>query len=258
MKRIEIHRAWAPADGAWSPWVKPVLFAAIDEDEDVPPAPMPRAPEWLAPEVIVPLEETTEPPAPYRGPRALRDTAVVIDAPADEGAKLGVVLTEHGFRPIPLYNALSSPLAIIDVRPLIRVLAESAEHVAKASLTAPPAFLLHAERMGRGLTARPGHFDNRAVCRASDFPSSERLRQAGIRRVVLLMDAIQEDFAPIALEWQASGLALWRRRSGERAAPFTMRAPWLGQRLWSWLVRPAFHSSADGAYGKLIEEPAAG
>ena len=28
MKEFELFERWAPKDGAWSPWVKPVLFAA--------------------------------------------------------------------------------------------------------------------------------------------------------------------------------------------------------------------------------------
>jgi hypothetical protein len=252
MRPIEIHRAWAPTGGTWSPWVKPVLFAAIDEDAES--APIPAAPEWLHSAFEAMTKAQKE---PYRESHALRDVAVVIDLPSDEGAKLGVALTEHGFRPIPLYNALPSRVAIVDVRPLMVALAEHAEHVAKVPLTAPPAFLLDANRMGRGRDVRPGRFDNRSTCRASDFPSSDALREAGIRRVLLMTDEVQEDLEPIALAWQAAGLALWRT-SGGGAAALTLRESWFGRRLWNERGRSAFGRGAAGAYGALSVAPSTG
>ncbi|MDB6111534.1 MAG: hypothetical protein JWR69_3284, partial [Pedosphaera sp.] len=35
MNKEDIYKVWAPADGVWSPWVKPVLFACMPE---TPPA----------------------------------------------------------------------------------------------------------------------------------------------------------------------------------------------------------------------------
>jgi hypothetical protein len=226
-----------------------VLFAAIQAD--VATKTMPTPPDWL--DVITRS-------ATYRTTGRLRDTAIVIDLPSDDGAKLGVALTDHGFRPIPLYNAIAWPEAMVDLSGIARALAGGAEHVAKVPATAPPAFLLDANRMGRDKVARPGRFDNRSVCRASDFPSSERLRQAGIERVLLITEEIQEDLEPIALEWQSSGLALsWKRPSDENdAAALTLRRPWFGVRVWRALFRSAFQLNQDGTYGRMIEIPAAG
>jgi hypothetical protein len=73
--------------------------------------------------------------------------------------------------------------------------------------------------------------------------------------VLLITEEIEEDLEPIALEWQAAGLALWRTSARRAAAPFTLRAPWFGLRLWKALFRSAFQPAADGAYGAMIEEP---
>jgi hypothetical protein len=103
--------------------------------------------------------------------------------PIRVGTRLDPETSADGFRPIPLDNALPSPVAIVDVRPLIEVLAHAAEPLASFPSAAHPAFLLDANRMGLGRQVRPGLFDNRAICRGSDFPSVERFHQAGIGRV---------------------------------------------------------------------------
>jgi hypothetical protein len=245
--------------------VKPVLFAAMNEEEALPASgderPLPSAPAWFSEEVVRPLEErTVDVVGPYRDRRALYDTAVVIDLPAGDGAELGVALTEHGLRPVPLYNALPSRVAIVDVGPIMEMLVRGAEHVAQAHVSASPAFLLDADRMGHGRPVRPGLFDNRSICRSTDFPSVERFRQAGIRRVLLVCDTVQEDLDPIALEWQTAGLELWWKRPSERrrASLLTLRRPWLGRRIWNRFFRPGIQPRADGAYGALIEEASSG
>lgn len=262
MKRADIHRAWAPADGPWTPWVKPVLFAALGEDDaragDSGSEPVPPAPAWFSTEVLAPLEErAVDVAGPYRAARSLHDTAMVIDLPAGDGAELGVALVQHGFRPIPLYNALPSPLAIVEVRPMMDVLVRGAPFLAEVQSSASPAFLLDADRMGLGRSVRPGLFDNRSICRRSDFPSAERFAQAGIRRILLLCDVIREDLEVVALGWQAGGLELWWKRPSarDRASPIALRQPWVGRRIWNQLFRLARRPGADGAYGVLIEEP---
>lgn len=260
MSTIDIHRAWAPADATWSPWVKPVLFASLDRDlGDLGMAPA--APEWLGPELVTPLEETLPRPVdPYREDRSLDDVALVIDLPGASGIELGVALARRGFRPIPLYNALPSRVAIVDVLPMMRVLLRSADEVAAVPRSAPPAFLLDADRMGKGRRLAPGLFDNRSICRISDFPSAARLREAGIRRGVLVTEALEEDLEEVALAWQAGGLEVWTKRPSERAvaAPAVLHRPWIGRRLWKLAFPLLFPVDASGAYGRLIDEPAAG
>ncbi|HEX2572333.1 MAG TPA: hypothetical protein VH877_22500, partial [Polyangia bacterium] len=185
MNRTEVHRCWCLPESPWSRWVKPVLFAYLDEELE--PGPLPPSPGWLLPEVIRPLEmasQTEGGPTPYRAAHRLRDVALVIDLPGAEGTQMGIGLAEKGFRPIPLYNAVPAPGATIDVRPIMAALVNGAGLVGDVAGDAPPAFLLDADRMGQGRAVQAGDFDNRSVCTAADFPSAALLGTAGIRRVV--------------------------------------------------------------------------
>ncbi|AKU99282.1 hypothetical protein AKJ09_05946 [Labilithrix luteola] len=92
----DIHRRWAPDDGPWSPWVKPVLFAALRlHDGMEAPArvvELPRSFASLERDVLGPLLEArvSTPEHPYREKAVARDTAVVVDLPGERGAEVGV------------------------------------------------------------------------------------------------------------------------------------------------------------------------
>jgi hypothetical protein len=241
MKREDVHRCWAPANEPWSAWVKPVLFANLDEETE--PGPLPPLPEWLHSAAVEPM----------------RDAAVVIDLPGETGTLAGVALASHGFRPVPLYNAVPSPAAIVNQTQIMRVLVDGAERVAAVPLGATPAFLLDANRMGLGQAVLPGRFDNRSICRASDFPAAEILLRAGIRRVLVIQQGSGRpapDLEIILLAWQSQGIALWRKSADEPAAPFVLRPRfWISRLLHA--VRSAFlRRQADSSYGELV--PAAG
>src|ERR1043166_8208987 len=105
--------------------------------------------------------------------------ALVLDLPGDEGVWVGLALATRGYRAVPLYNALplplvlrtldppsQHPLAAVDVLPIITVLRQSAQELARISMPpdAPPAFLLDANRHGGGSPILPDQFDNRSVC----------------------------------------------------------------------------------------------
>lgn len=243
MKREEVHAAWAPDGAAWSSWVKPVLFACLAED--VQPDPSPSAAPWPGVELLAPLG-------------ALADVAVVVDLPQADGVWAGVALGTHGFRPIPLYNALPHVGAFVDLQPISRALVDASERVAQLPRDAPPAFLLDALR----LTVRLHHagsehlYDNRSVVRATDFPSVLRLQERGIRRILLIQrheTRHQLDLEPILLGWQRGGLSLWRLVEGSSlaAAPYVFRRLAWYDRLAEWLQRPTLSRRSDGTYGQF-------
>lgn len=266
MKAIDIYNAWAPADGPWSPWVKPVLFAERHRADVVRESrwePFPGLPAWFDEEVMRALDEPKNAgPHAYRSEHRLRDVALVVDLPSDEGVKFGLAITTHGFRPVPLYNAAPGPplQAIVNVWPIMEALERGVARIAEVPASAPPAFLLDFERGGERAFVRTGLFDNRSICRSSDFPSVERFKSSGIRRIVLLCEALRDDLRSIALEWQSGGLELWLKRPSHRepAAPTRLRRPWLGKRLLvEW--RHAFLTArADGLYGRVVEESSGG
>ncbi|HWA73887.1 MAG TPA: hypothetical protein VG937_16205 [Polyangiaceae bacterium] len=252
MSREAVHRCWAPADGLWSPWVKPALFASIEEDLE--PRPMAEAEAWLQRELVEPLD---------RSGGDLSDVVLVIDLPGDAGVWVGAGLVKFGFRPIPLYNAVQWEASVVNLRPVVCALVDAAEQVARAKLSAPPAFLLDAHRMSGAHLLRPGAFDNRSFCNLSDFPSLDTLRARGVRRAVLVQEEpgrAAPDLEPILLRWQRGGIDLWRKFSddSEPAAPFVLRPRALPLRFAHAVRRALLRRAASGAYGTFVPMPSAG
>jgi hypothetical protein len=261
MKKVHVHRAWARPDGQWSPWVRPILFASLEGPPD--PRPLDPPPAWLTTAVIDPLGAPGG-GAPYRHPGdALGDTMVVIDLPGAEGTLLGIALARHGFAPVPLYNGLWEEAAVIDVRPIMSALVDGADTVRDVPASAPPAFLLDANRLGPGRPVEVGDFDNRWFSAPTDFPSADALWAAGIRRLVLIQRGNPwpaADLAPTLLSFQQRGLRLFLARpdAGEVLAALTsVRPPWLA-RLRHAFGRLSFRQRADGAFGERVPRPSGG
>jgi hypothetical protein len=260
VKKVDVHRAWARPEGRWSPWVKPILFAGFADPLE--PRPLDPPPAWLEAAVIEPL---LAPPAgaPYRHAGALVDTAIVIDLPSASGTLLGVALARHGFAPVPLYNGLWDEAAVIDTLPIMNALVDGADTVRDVPGDAPPAFLLDADRHGRGRPVEIGDFDNRWFTAPTDFPSAGVLWGAGIRRLVLIQRGDPwpaADLAPTLLSFQQRGMRLFlaRPETGAPIAPLTsMRPPW-PTRLWHALGRLSFRRRADGAFGDRVPRPSGG
>src|SRR5947207_4243612 len=85
-----MYLVWAEPESTWSSWVKPVLFAFMGRVASSPSLPAPTHElDWL----------------PHNEPMA-----IVVDLPGAEGVVVGTELARHGYRPVPLYNALALPL----------------------------------------------------------------------------------------------------------------------------------------------------
>ena len=252
MTSERVHWLWTRETDPWSPWVKRVLFANLDE-EVVPEAIRP--PAWIR-SALAPLEQAPEPAtSPYRTPpTSLRDTAVVVDLPGAASALAGVGLIDLGFRPVPLYNAVPSPLAVVELRPIMQVLVDAAERVWSIPDDSPPAFLLDSLRTRGEYRIVPGSYDNRSVCRTSDFPSVDALRRAGVRRALWLHagDRLASDLEAVLSKWQRAGLALWLATETAPAEPFVLPRRSFLARLVSSLRRELLPRRADGAYGKAV------
>ena len=268
MKRADVHRCWAPADGRWSRWAKPVLFAALEDNaypilRQVEARSLPPPPAWASALLLRGAEtrggQQVGDHYPYRAAEA-RDTALVIDLPGASGAVLGVQFAELGFRPVPLYNALAAPEAIVDVLPIIDVLVDGAERVAGAPAASPPAFLLDADRRGGSRSLQVGAFDNRSVCRPADFPSAQALYDAGIRRAIVICEVLAPDLEPVLLKWQERGIALWRKRLDDDAdaSAFVARERWWGRRILERAREALLSRHPDGSYGAIIEGASGG
>ena len=260
MKRRAVYQAWSREGDRWRPWVKPVLFAALDEE--VTATRLREPPAWLGPRLVDPLAArpaTRREEAPYRESGRMHDTAIVIDLPGAISAELGVALARHGFRPVPLYNAVPAPegvAGVVDMRPIMSVLVDAASVVGTLPDGLPPAFLLDADRLGRPRDVRGGVFDNRSVCRSSDFPSADTMLASGIRRVVLVGANRAADLEAIMLEWQSRGIEVWSiDGSGNRDVhPIVLEPrPWF-MRLADFLRQTVLRRRSDGSYGMTVPQ----
>lgn len=249
MTNEECFEAWAPDESHWSQWSKPVLFANLDRIE---PARSPSG-DWRA------LELGWLP-----DPRG--DAAIVVDLPGEESALTGLALARRGWRPVPLYNATVGPSAVIDLEPVARCLRTGLDVLREMNLTAtaPPAFLLDANRMSPAAPPSPGKFDNRWIVFPQDFPSATYLRARGINEVLLLQlgdDAPREDLAHVLLRWQRAGIGIRLADAKTRARPreLLVRPPSLFRRAWyRTIALMGLRRNNAGGFGGVIPVPSSG
>jgi hypothetical protein len=203
----EVYAIWAPPESLWSRWVKPVMFSFIGGNLEKRAA---RSFHFQSGWV----------PAPA-------STAIILDLPAEEGILWGLKLAEMGYTPVPLYNALPFPASetpfapelrprsAVDVQPILAAIIQGAEELQRVALgpSAPPAFLLDAERRLARTDLGPGVFDNRSVCFTTDFPSADFLLQHGITSVVVVHDNAKfaHDLLEILALWQQRGIQILRK-----------------------------------------------
>jgi hypothetical protein len=254
-----IYETWAPPDGLWSPWAKPVLFAHLRESSPLPPVQIPEVRlEW-------------EPAGADR-------PALVLDLPGLESIGLALELLRLGYRPVPLFNACPDPGGIdsvsavgatrevVSAMPLLLALIQGADRLKSATLAsdAPPAFLLDANRLGIGRPIGPGVFDNRWVVFPTDFPSANYLAAQGIKSVrVVHRGALSQDLLDVLQIWRRQGIALSHINLDVSATPglLTWSRNWLSglsrlaRRLW---VLMSLRRNPRGGFGGLVPEASGG
>ena len=265
MTNEEIYNAWAPPEGRWSRWAKPVLFAHLAGS--------------LNP-YIMPSDGSPDPVTASLDlgpiPRADGDTALVIDTPAATGAMLALRLAaERGYCPVPLYNAVPVPFnstaaalgttnIAIDLADVMDALRGGAQRLPTLGLSpdAPPAFVLDARRRGAGWTPHPGAFDNRSVSLPTDFPSATFLLSHGIRRAILIqppgLGQPQPDLSHTLRRWQEATIEiLIHELDGPHAPrPIDVAKPsWFGHVWHHFLVRTGLRRNPLGGFGGYLPVP---
>ena len=246
MKAEEAFACWAPADSPWSPWVKPVLFAAG-------PATLPAA-------------YDTEPwrnmSVPHL-PRVEQRLALVLDLPGVAAMDVGLVAAHQGYRPIPLFNAVTGVNPVIDLASIRQRLICDATNMAELPLPmeAPPCFLLDSRRPGAGPYIAPGYFDNRWVALPQDFPSARFLQSQDITGVCLINQKGQTplpDLAHVLHGWQKDGLPISQLglETGQPPQPITVSRPSNFGAIWyHWLALLGLRRHAAGGFGSTIPMP---
>jgi hypothetical protein len=260
MNREEALAIWAPEGSPWSPWAKAVLFSFMaNEISDIPPNP---GPVWHVP--------------------LLQSSALIVDLAGATGVEVGMSLAHSGYRPIPLYNAClhgfdtpendgfqslfetraaarTSAPSVIDVAPIMRAMA-SQTSVLKAlplPLSAPPAFLLDANRQNAAFSPDATWFDNRSIVRDSDLPSAAFLQDHGIEQVIVIRAnrELQSDLQAVLLSWQLQGLAIFRQATDMQWDPvrFTVPRMSLLTNWWNTIQnRSGYRVNSLRAFGRFV------
>ena len=251
MDRRGLFEIWAPPQGRWSPWAKPVLFAHLDAVEGLP--------QFDIPETRFPFDRAKA-----------GGTALVVDLPGLESVGLGLELAGLGYRPVPLFNACPNPPGFLgevvpEVVPatlLLPALVQGADRLKSIDLPADaaPAFLLDANRLAGGERILPGWFDNRWVVFATDLPSARFLIQHQITAVELIhRGAPGEDVLDVLRDWNRAGIPLWHTDLDHPGPPrpLALRAAWFlglsrfARRLWALF---SLRRNPRGGYGGIVPE----
>ncbi len=259
MSNERIFETWAPPGGIWSGWVKPVLFSYMRGEEPAV---------GHVPEVW----DTSWAPV------ARERLALVLDLPGPEGVVAAIALAASGYRPVPLYNAIPTPMPVnlpdaggpipgvaVDAKSILAELYRSSGVLARAGLLpeAPPAFLLDANRRG-AFVPRPRDFDNRSVCFATDFPSAEFLKTQGIRGAVLVQasgDQPQADLGHVLRRWQEGGIELRLKRLDVAGAPVAFQVAGISavRRVWEKVMEGlGLRRGPEKGFGRTLPEPGSG
>lgn len=254
MTREQIFESWAPTGSIWSSWVKPALFSHL-----------PRSPVATAESLTIDISWMSIMQVPC---------AIVVDLPGAASVEYGLALASLGYRPIPLFNAIPLPViedespvvAAVDLEPILAALQVGAERLRSLSIpaNAPPAFLLDANRQTARQAVTPGTFDNRSVAFITDFPSTARLSEHGIKHAILVREsqsALGDDLRFVLQTWQKAGLQLSRKWLAEAGgpAPFSLPRPSWFAGLW-WRLKAVFglRRNAAGEFGTFLRMASSG
>ena len=234
---------WAPDDVFWSQWAKPVVFAnatmLLTEPEPVLP-PLDSA--WL--------------------PSEFEPAAVVVDLPGPQAVLVGLTLAQRGFRPVPMFNGTSGPMAVVPVEPIEKALGAGAEMLKRLTIApdARPAFLIDADR-GSVLGADvPGRYDNRWVVLPQDFPSGTTLLARGIKQVVVIRQRApvpDQDLTHVLLRWKEAGIQLRgvAIETGAAESPMSLVVPSRFRSLWyAAIALMGLRRSSVGGFGSTVPE----
>jgi hypothetical protein len=247
MNREEALSIWAPEGSPWSHWTKAVLFSFMsDQIPDIAPS---GAAAWKVP--------------------LLNDAVLLVELAREKGVEVGISLSRSGYRPIPLYNACpygldsteatANAFAVIDVMPIMRALERETKTLKAIALpdSAPPAFLLDANRKNAGFSPERGWFDNRSIIRELDLPSADYLKQHGIRQIIVIRTnrEVQTDLQAVLLSWQDAGLAISDQAPDGPWSPVMVVVPRASTLKLFWnkfLLTFGYRLNSSGSFGRFV------
>ncbi|MBI4651275.1 hypothetical protein HY745_08340 [Candidatus Desantisbacteria bacterium] len=247
MDNIEIYSVWANEKSIWTPWTKPVLFAAMT-DNDI-----------LEVEKISTEEKKNiQIESISSSLKSNKEIAVILDLPGEESVITGLDLAKIGFILIPLFNGTKSSAMIINVTPIIHALIKGTNVLRNISIIpdSPPVFLLDANRLQHDYAVLPGNFDNRWCVLPQDMPSANFLKQNGIKKVLLVSNEVQDDLSHILCRYQESDLDILVLKNNEMQKTVINKPSSFKSLFYRVSILMKFKRNSTGGFGYLIPDPA--
>ncbi|HOW67765.1 MAG TPA: hypothetical protein P5186_28990 [Candidatus Paceibacterota bacterium] len=250
MTPLDLFELWAPRQSLWARWAKPALFA------ELPPG-------------LAPSNQPID--VPKLDVQNDAQTAIVVDLPGIEAVRIGIALARDGYQTVPLFNAAVGPSAVlsavslINMQPLVQMLADSAPVLSSLTLPpeAPPAFLLDSRRQSPETTIVPGKFDNRWLVFPQDFPSAAFLKTHQIQQVIVFQSAPvpAADLSHVLLRWQETGIGVFVYNPAGNQQPQLVRVqpPSRFKSLcYTTLAAMGLRRNSAGGFGSMIPQPSSG
>jgi hypothetical protein len=237
---------WAPDEGLWTPWAKPVIFNNRQ----------------LSGFALFEMGDPVSlfPPERLGIPAALGRAVLVVDLPGVRSVTAGLALADEGYRPVPLYNGCDGRGAIVTVEGVALAVAGATDRLRTKNLPldAPPAFLLDSDRMSG--YASPGKFDNRWMVFPQDFPSANFLLSRRYQQAIVISDqggAVQEDLKHVLLRWQDAGLQIRSFSFASRTAEdIVVQKPWQYKLFfYRALAKIGLRPNSAGGFGDYVPVP---
>ncbi len=195
MTEKEIYRIWAPTGSKWVDWVRPVPFMSLPEDSLL----------YSWSQGILPLTD-------FPGIKEI-GTAIIVDLPGVVSVQQGIPLARLGYRPIPIFNGTfpqTGARATVDNGSVAVALRRYAPELATITFSqdAMPAFLLDSNRLHR-YKMEISLYDNSWDVYPQDMPSAEYLWENGVRRLLVIGDALSKDLKKLLYLFQKKGIEIW-------------------------------------------------
>lgn len=233
---LEAYKEWAPEGARWTQWAKPVMFMSTAETVfaklEIPEV------DWLQG-----LES---------------NTMIIVDLPGERGVVESLALARMGYRPVPLYNGVDGRVysMVVKVGEIRKALFTGADELAGYDISpdAPPVFMLDSNRMA-GSGKQPGTYDNRWCVFPQDMPSASFLLKAGIRRIIVRSDKIQNDLAHILLRYQKEGIEIYLCPDREIKKISVVRPSRFKSLSYRFSVILGLTRNGAGGFGAKIPEP---
>lgn len=264
-------RRWQlPPDDPWAAYAKYTLLSSLD----IGPAQV-ELPDVAALDAV---QQAAEAGRRIGAAGLPPDTLWVVDMRGAASVAFGAALSQAAREPVSLvttFNNWPADDALIPAEETLAALATMSPRLPEQTVGTHPVFLLDAWRLAyRFDQPADDTYDNRYVLSPSDLPDPQTLRAHGIRRVVYLVQSLddasveEDDLHVSFLEWERAGIPIAmidldrteRPLAGEGWDGLWWDDLWLDDGLYvqprvTIIDEPSFYLRARGGFGGLHARP---